>query len=114
MTDTAELHVILKPAIAEVVRQAVARGEYASDSEVIVAVKPFSSGAFGVRSIRPMPTPSAGSGTRVGQAAPAGLPVWTRRPRLGWSGANSPPGPGDNEDCACHALCVPAGRKTIF
>ena len=37
MTDTSELHIILKPAIADAVRQAVARGEYASDSEVIVA-----------------------------------------------------------------------------
>jgi antitoxin ParD1/3/4 len=37
MTDASELHVVLKPAIADIVRQAVARGEYASDSEAIVA-----------------------------------------------------------------------------
>jgi antitoxin ParD1/3/4 len=37
MSDTSELHIVLKPAIADVVRQAVSRGEYASDSEAIGA-----------------------------------------------------------------------------
>ena len=37
MADSSNIHVILKPAIADVVRQAVARGEYDSDSEVIAA-----------------------------------------------------------------------------
>ena len=35
MTDSLELHVALKPALAEAVQQAVASGEYASQDEVV-------------------------------------------------------------------------------
>ena len=37
MADTADLHISLPTELAEVLRQAVARGEYASDSEAIQA-----------------------------------------------------------------------------
>ena len=35
MTESLELHVALKPALAEIVQQAVASGEYASRDEVV-------------------------------------------------------------------------------